>query len=120
MSMPSRARSLRFKLALWFVSVFFLIQVTLMGGVAFFRREVIRRSSDDSMTGSASEMVDSILNAQTDWTEQLIRESLPADSEFVLAALRDQRGGVLASWNIAEPLKKALLEINSDIEFLHP
>ena len=100
--MPSRARSLRFKLALWFVSVFFLIQVVLMGGVAFFRREVIRRSSDDSMTESASSMVDSILNAQTDWTEQLLRESLPVGSDFALAALRDEDGVVLASWNVAD------------------
>ncbi len=100
--MPSRARSLRFKLALWFVLVFFLIQAVLMGGIAVFRRDVISRSSDDSLTNSASSMVDSILNAETEWTEELLVGSVPHESGFVLTALRDEDGYVLTSSGITD------------------
>jgi len=100
--MPIRASSLRFKLVLWFVSVFFLIQATLIGGFVYLRREVVRRSLDDSLTASAEAMVDNLLAAEVEWTEDEVRGLVPLETEFVLYAVRDEVGDALLSWNVAD------------------
>jgi len=100
--MGYRARSLRFKLALWFVAVFTLIQVTLVGGVVLFRRETIRRSLEDSLTTSAGAMVDNILAAEADWNSDQLSALVPAGAEFELYAVRDHVGRALVSWRVAD------------------
>jgi len=100
--MPARARSLRFKLAGWFVLVFFLIQATLVGAVVIYRRGVIHASIDNALTLSAEAMVDNILVADTAWDTEHLQSLVPNESDFVLYAIRDTSGEVLASWGVPE------------------
>ncbi len=101
--MPLRTRSLRLKLAAWFVLVFFLIQATLVGGVVYFRREMIQTSLDSDLGLSAEAMVDNILAAEVAWDEEHVQALVPIGADFVLYALRDRTGAVLVSGGVAVP-----------------
>ena len=100
--MPSRAHTLRFKLALWFVLVFFVIQSIMIGGVVVFRREAIGRVSNTKLSESAAAMVDSLLAAEVEWKLDQVRPLLPVEAGFVLYAVRDYQGAELTSWNVAD------------------
>jgi signal transduction histidine kinase len=103
--MPSRSRSLRLKIVLWFVLGFFLIQATLVAGVVFLRREVISRSLEDSLTMSAEAMVDNILAAEVEWDAAEVHALVPAGSGFVAYAVREQDGRVLVAQGVVDVSK---------------
>jgi signal transduction histidine kinase len=98
--MPSRSRSLRFKLTLWFVLVFFVIQTTLASGVVLLRREVIQRSRDDGLMVSVEEMIESILAAEAGLNDAELEALVPASAGFLMYSVRDESGAVLASSNV--------------------
>lgn len=100
--MPARARSLRLKLASWFVLVFFLIQTVLVGGVVLLRREMIKDSLDGALSLSAEAMIDNILLADVEWDTEQVHALVPTGSGFVLCAIRNQDGDVLVSWGLQE------------------
>tara|TARA_R110002072_G_scaffold2288_15_gene19007 strand:- start:23403 stop:24851 length:1449 start_codon:yes stop_codon:yes gene_type:complete len=100
--MPHRAHSLRFKLAAWFVLVFFLIQTTLVGAIVYFRRGFIENSLDNAQTLSAEAMVDNVLAAEGEWTEGNIEALEPNGADFVLFAIRNEAGEVMASSGVTE------------------
>ncbi len=100
--MASRARSLRFKLALWFVLVFSGMQLVLVGGVVLLRRETVRRSLDASLTDSAKRMVDNILAAEVTWSDDALHALVPADAGFLFYAVRDEQGRILASHQVPD------------------
>ena len=100
--MPFRARSLRLKLALWFVLVFFLIQAILVGAVVFLRREMLQSSLDTALTHSAEAMVDNVLAAEVQWKEEHLFSLVPADAGFLLYAIRDDDGRVLVSSGVSD------------------
>jgi len=100
--MRSKSRSLRLKLTLWFVLVFFAIETVLTGTVVYFRGEVIRRSLDNSLAKSAEAMVENILAAEASWLPGEVHALVPADSGFVLYAIRTDEGGGLVQWNVAD------------------
>ena len=100
--MAFRARSLRFKLTLWFVLVFAMIQGVFVLGVVLFRREVIRRSTDAALEASAEAMIDNILAAEVDWLPEEVSSLIPADSGFLLFAIRGTDGEWLVRWNVPE------------------
>ena len=99
--MPRRGRSLRVKLTLWFVLVFSLIQAALVVTVVWFRRESIRRSLDDGLVESAKAMIDNILSIEAELKDDVVRGLVPAGAEFVLYAIRDEDGHVLAASSVA-------------------
>ena len=95
--MPRWARSLRLKLSAWFVLVFFLIQTVLLGAVVLFRREFIQSSLDNELALAAEAMVDNVLNSEDPWTRELLESLVPGGAGFVLFAIRDEEGRVLAA-----------------------
>ncbi len=101
--MSRRGRSLRFKLTLWFVLVFSLIQATLVGAVLLFRQKTIRATLDNELADSAKAMVDNIVTAGVELTDGKVRDLVPAGAGFVLYAIRDPEGVVLAKWNVPQP-----------------
>jgi len=100
--MALRTRSLRLKLAIWFVLVFFLIQAILVGAVVFFRRGMIQTSLDNDLTLSTEAMVDNVLAAEVPWEEEQLSSLVPADAGFVLFAIRDEDGTVLVSSGVRD------------------
>lgn len=100
--MPQRPRSLRFKLAAWFVLVFFLIQTALVGAAVAFRRGMIQRSLDDALAVSAEGMVQNILTDEAPWDEASIESLVPRNSGFVLYAVRDGAGELLVSRGVPD------------------
>lgn len=97
--MPPKSRTLRFKLALWFVLVFVLIQAMTIGGVAFLRKDVVEGSLDAQLRRDAEDMIDNILAAEVDWRLDQIEPLLPADSRFEFFTVREESGGTLVCWN---------------------
>jgi len=91
---------LRLKLTAWFVLVFFVIQASLLGGVVYSRRETIPVSLDEHLGRSAESTVDNILTAEVEWDGEQILSLLPKEAGFVLFAIRDRQGDVLASWGV--------------------
>jgi signal transduction histidine kinase len=95
-----RGRSLRVKLTLWYFLVFSIIQLVLVGGVVLFRQDAIRTSLDADLAKAAELMVDNVITEEV-WTEADLAQLMPAQSGFVLFAIRDQEGSVLTQWNVA-------------------
>lgn len=97
-----RARSLRLKLALWFVLVFTLVQLSLFALVAFARRNEFRESWPSGAARSAEAMADNILVAEPSWDEVDLAALAPARARFACCALRDAEGELVATWNVRE------------------
>lgn len=102
---PAWGSSLRFKLTLWFVLLFSVLQTALVGGTVVWRREYIKRSLENDLERSAAAMVDSILaKGVTRFTEiPDLEVFVPGNSGFLLGAIRDSRGHVQKSWNVSNP-----------------
>jgi signal transduction histidine kinase len=97
-------RSLRFKLTLWFVLVFSLLQTGLVGGTVFLRREFIKRALESDLERSAGAMVDSILATGVERFTDIedLGSFVPANSGFLLGAIRDSEGTIQQSWNVSD------------------
>ncbi len=98
--MASRSRSLRFKLTLWYVLVFSLIQMVLLGAVVLSRRSDIRRGLDDDLETAASKTIEDILTAGGEPADVDLAALIPAVAGFTLGALRTADGRVAATWNV--------------------
>ncbi|MEX1025719.1 MAG: HAMP domain-containing sensor histidine kinase [Planctomycetota bacterium] len=101
--MALRVRSLRFKLAAWFVVVFGLIQTVLVLGAVLLRRELIDRSLDEGLSAAASAMIDNVLAAQAKLETDALLSLVPIGAKFELFAVRGREGQVYASWNVEDP-----------------
>ena len=95
-------RSLRFKLTVWFVIVFSIIQITLIGAIALVRGEAVQRSLDDSLAKSAELMIDNMLADEGELEPARLRSLVPAGAGFLLYAIRDEDGDVLASHGVPD------------------
>ncbi len=95
-----RAGSLRAKLTLWFVLVFFAIQTVLVLGLVLFRREMIRRTRDETLIEAAEAMVDNVLSAEAAWRAEELEPLVPRGAGFVFFGIRDPEGAFLARWNL--------------------
>jgi signal transduction histidine kinase len=80
--------------------VFFAIQAVLVGGAVILRRESIRRLLDDELTSAAEAMVENILAAEAEWRSEDVHRLVPAQSGFLLYAVRDSEGRTLVDWNV--------------------
>lgn len=100
--MPSRSRPLRWKLATWFVLVFFLIQATLVGGVVLFGRGSIERTRKELLEEAAVLMIENILSAEIDWDPEAVARVVPADAGFTMYAIRGEDGEVLVSHGVPD------------------
>lgn len=109
--MPWRARSLRLKLVSWFVLVFFLIQTTLLAAVVFFRREMITRSLESSLSTAAESMIDNILNSEAPLESAAIHELVPKGTDFVFYAVRSADGAILASAGLPDGVELPLTNL---------
>lgn len=101
--MALRVRSLRFKLAAWFVLVFFGIQAVLVVGVVVLRREAIRRSLDEDLALWAEKMVDNVVTEPNAWGTDSLSAFVPAGAGFELFLIRDEAGEVLGSYAVEDP-----------------
>ncbi|MEM7308519.1 MAG: ATP-binding protein [Planctomycetota bacterium] len=96
----NRARSLRLKLTVWYVLVFFGLQTVLIALAVYFRRDAIDRTLQDSRTEIAGSMADNIITAEIGWTDEELAGEIPKDVGIRLAAVRDQTGKVFCKTGI--------------------
>ena len=102
--MRNRSRSLRYKLTLWYVLVFFALQAVLVGTVVLVRRESIRSSLEDELDAAAVKIVDNILTWEGEVSADLkLAEMLPANAGLLFCGVRDEGGEMLSSWNLPQP-----------------
>lgn len=92
-----RARSLRLKLASWFVLVFFAIQAALLGAIVILRRDVIREANDEPLGTAVESMIDNVLINDVGWDAEQLDEQVPVGANFVFYMIRDEEGTLLAS-----------------------
>lgn len=98
----SQSRSLRFKLTAWFVLCFFAVEAAIFGGVVFLSRGVIQSTLDAQLLASAERMIENLLAAEAELTEDEVVALVPARSAFALWAIRDDQGAILVQWNVAD------------------
>lgn len=101
--MPPGSRTLRFKLAFWFVAIFFVIQSLMIGGVKMFRRGEVRRTVEGELQLHAQDLIENILSSEIGWDAVGIEPLIPSGSNIVLFAIRDDQGTLLTTWNAADP-----------------
>lgn len=109
--MSQRASSLRLKLTLWYLLVFSTAQVVLLVGITSLRWRSVNEEFRASAGRMAAVMVDSLLTNQDHpdpaaapaWTGDALKGVIPDGSRFVLGAVRDDTGRILAAWNVKRP-----------------
>jgi len=96
-----RAPSLRFRLTLWFVGVFFVLQLLLLGTVAILRRSASERAAQIQLEADAREIIDNVITAEA-FSDELLRLNKPVASRMLFIFLRDENGNVLAKYTPKE------------------
>jgi signal transduction histidine kinase len=96
-----RAPSLRFRLTLWYVGVFFVLQVVLLGTVAILRRSASVRADQIRLEADARQIIENVITARA-FTSEELRLNVPTASEMLFVFLRDEKATILASKSPAE------------------
>jgi len=89
--------SLRIKLTLWYLSVFALIQVTLLGAIILYRQDSIRESFDDGLQRGAESLAQRLSTQEWPLSTQNLADIVPASAGFQRVAVRDRNQRVLVS-----------------------
>lgn len=100
--MRSKSRSLRVKLTLWFLLVFSVLQLTLLGGIAVLKAPELRESARAELAKTASDMVESQVITDPLLEQGDLGRYVPVGGAIRAAIVRDERGGILASWQLPE------------------
>jgi signal transduction histidine kinase len=100
--MRSRSRSLRVKLTLWFLAVFSLIQIALLVGLAVLQREELLEAAEARLFELVRGMVESQIAVDPELEEPDLGRFVPPGGRILAAAVRDERGALLGSWQLPE------------------
>jgi signal transduction histidine kinase len=88
---------LRWKLTLWYLSLFGVIQVSLLVGAMLFRQNAIREAFQDDLRRWSAITAQRIAALDRAWSERDLERAIPMGSEFLLCAIRDRQGAILLS-----------------------
>jgi signal transduction histidine kinase len=91
------------RLTLYYVGVFFVLQVLLLGTVAILRRSASLRSDQIRLEDDASQIIDNVITAQA-FTSDTLRGNVPTASEMLFVVIRDEEGKVLATTDLPPSL----------------
>jgi len=89
--------TLRLKLTLWYLLVFAGIQLLLLCLVIVMRRDSIQESYQAAMGDAAGTMVENILVAEYDWSDEGVQSLVPNDMRLAFFAIRDVDGKRVAA-----------------------
>jgi hypothetical protein len=95
--------SLRLKLALWYLLIFAIIEVTLLVAGALYRQDAIKRSFDNSLLEWTRGKARVLLASDRPWTTDTLTDVQAADFDFILLAVRDEHGQVIAPASVVNP-----------------
>ncbi|MCA9771964.1 MAG: hypothetical protein KC466_06120 [Myxococcales bacterium] len=98
------ARSLRLKLALWFLAVFSILHALLLVAMVSLRRDLVHRSNQNRVESWTRALIDNILveKEKVGWNEQRILELIPFEARFVFWLVRDAKGTVIVSHRVPD------------------
>ena len=123
--MSSVKLSLRIKLTLWFFVIFTVVFMGVLFGAWLLHRGTNRRVLDETLLHLAVTVAVSLNEADDDVSVAGLHRHQPRDRMFVVLAVRDAEGKVLASWwptvdlNVLPPIDDARRNGHAILQTIH-
>ena len=86
---------LRWKLTIWYLSLFAVIQASLLVGAMLFRQDAISQAFHDDLRRWSALTAQRIAALDRAWSERDLVRAIPMGSEFLFCAIRNREGEIL-------------------------